>query len=68
MQTFKKYPTENSLLRLSYVTLRDVSFLHSIVLDDSTLQVQVDSVRVLDDKLQVRGNNLFVRGDYPLIS
>ena len=36
-----------------------------MVLDDSTLPVQVDSVRVLDDKLQVRDNNLFVQGGYP---
>ena len=39
-----------------------------MILGDSTLQVQVDSVRVLDDKLLVLINNLFVRGGYPWIS
>ena len=53
---------------IAYVMLLYVTLLYSVVLDDSTLQVQVDSVRVLDDKLLVLVNNLFVRGGYPWIS
>ena len=34
--------------------------------DDSALQVHVDSVRVLDDKLLVLDNNLLVRVGLPL--